>query len=136
MLNFRCGFLGTAWLNATLGTLLACGGSSPIPQGMSATDPTGMGEPLALQDLRSVGLALTSPMPVSGSASSGPRSNLKLVDAAGSTREAVVSGSVSVANFLIAPSNKVYLAFTGKVDLMTSRSSASGCLLEIGRAHV
>lgn len=129
MLNFRCGFLGTAWLNATLGTLLACGGSSPIPQGMSATDPTGMGEPLALQDLRSVGLALTSPMPSSGSASSGPRSNLKLVDAAGTTREAVVSGSASVANFLIAPSNKVYLAFAGKVDLMTSRSSASGCIL-------
>ena len=129
MLKFRCGFLGTTWLNATLGTLLACGGSSSIPQGMPATDPTGMGEPLTLQDLRSVGLALTSPMPSSGSASSGPRSNLKLVDAAGTTREAVASGSANVANFLIAPSNKVYLAFAGKVDLMTSRSSSSGCLL-------
>lgn len=35
MLNFRCGVLGTAWLNTTLGTLLACGGSSSIPQGMA-----------------------------------------------------------------------------------------------------
>ena len=128
MLNFRCGFLGTAWLNATLGTLLACGGSSSIPRdardgsdrhgraayaARSSLGRSGANQPDAEQRIGKQRAALE------------PEAGRCHRHHARSRRQRLRQRR----QLLIAPSNKVYLAFAGKVDLMTSRSSASGCIL-------
>lgn len=131
MLKITTRSLSHRVLPTALLLLAACSPGSGASSS-TGTDTTmmGAGEPLQLSTVASVGLALTTDaMPGGGAMASGSRSNLRTVDSAGKTAEAVVSGSAAIAHFLIAPNNKVYLAFQGKVDLMTSRYSTNGCLL-------
>jgi len=61
---------------------------------------------------------------------SGSQSNLKKVDDSGRQSDAVTSGTATISRFLIAPNDKLYVLFNGKVNLSdTSKNDGKGCLL-------
>ncbi|HEY1406750.1 MAG TPA: hypothetical protein VF857_09090, partial [Spirochaetota bacterium] len=85
----------------------------------------------------SVGLALTKASTSSvgklfksaSTEAGSEKSNLKTVDSTGKMSDAFSSGTATVSKFMIAPNNKIYLLFSQKTDLATSKYSVNGCLL-------
>ena len=80
--------------------------------------------PLKFNLKNAVGLTLASSVSSSSVRKFGLGSNLKTIDGLGVTTDAVSSGSASIARFLIAPNNKLYVLFNTKTDVGTA-----SCLL-------
>ncbi len=76
-----------------------------------------------------VGLTLSSSVSSSSVRKFGIGSNLKTIDGLGVTTDAVSSGSASIARFLIAPNNKLYVLFNTK----TAVGTASCLLAEVDK---
>ena len=75
--------------------------------------------PLKFNLKNAMGLTLASSVSSSSVRKFGAGSNLKALDAMGVTTDAVSSGSASIARFLIAPNNKLYVLFNSKTVVGT-----------------
>jgi hypothetical protein len=113
---------------------------SPTPLRFSMSGAVGLA--LGSSSLSGTGISATRNLDLGsmafwGAKDSGARysaaavgSNLDTVSSSGQLSDAVTSGSATVSQFLIAPNNKVYVLFSGRVNLSdTSSSTNSGCLL-------
>ena len=74
------------------------------------------------------GSATTASRRASGAASTAS-SNVSAVLPSGQLRDAVVSGSVSVSDFYVAPNGKIYVVFAYPVNLDNVGAAGSSCLL-------
>ena len=103
------------------------GGSDYIPPPIQ---PQGTGAPVKFNVAGAMGLALK---PASAARSTRQQattgSNLSVVAADGTTKDAVTSGTLTIDQFLIAPNGKLYALLRGAADLDGSGGSPSTCIL-------
>ena len=98
----------------------------------TATTPGGTTSTTSLKfNLKNaVGLTLKSTVSSSSVHKAATGSNLQVVDAIGTTTDAVSSGSANISKFLIAPNDKLYVRFSSK----TTIGSVSCLLAEVVRS--
>ena len=95
--------------------------SNPSTSNPSTSNPSSgvSTTPLKFNLKNAMGLTLASSVSSSSVRKFGAGSNLKALDAMGVTTDAVSSGSASIARFLIAPNNKLYVLFNSKTAVGT-----------------
>lgn len=81
-----------------------------VPGGVSTTS-------LRFNLKNAVGLALKGSVSNSSVRKQATGSNLRTVDSAGNTSDAVISGSASISRFLIAPNDKLYVVFSKSTSI-------------------
>jgi hypothetical protein len=86
--------------------------------------PSALAAGLKFNIKNAVGLALKSSVSSAAVRKNATGSNLQTVDSAGNTSDAVSSGSASIAKFLIAPNDKLFVLFNDKTAV-----GATTCLL-------
>ena len=91
--------------------------STTLPGSVSTTVPTATA--LKFNIKNAVGLTLKSTVSSAAVRKSATGSNLQAVDTAGNTSDAVISGTASIAKFLIAPNDKLYVLFYDKTTVGT-----------------
>lgn len=104
-------------------------GPTPTPTPVPTQGPTGAGngKPLKFGLAGAVGVALQGQATTRQATTEG--SNLDAVTAAGTTTDAVVSGTATIDKILVAPNNKLYAILNSKTDLDGSAGTAPACLL-------
>jgi hypothetical protein len=98
-----------------------CASGPPVPLKFGLTNAVG----LVLQDVSA------SRLGTAGLRALGASSNLKTVGTTGELQEAAVSGSATLQRLLIAPSKKVYVAFTDKTNIDNTTLPGSCLLAEV-----
>jgi hypothetical protein len=98
--------------------------TSTVPGSVSTTVPSALAAGLKFNIKNAVGLALKSSVSSAAVRKNATGSNLQTVDSAGNTSDAVSSGSASIAKFLIAPNDKLFVLFNDKTAV-----GATTCLL-------
>ena len=91
----------------------------------------GTGAPVKFSISNAAGLALKDPQAArtSRQAATTTGSNMAVVGADGTLKDAVTSGTVKIAQFLIAPNGKLYAALSGGTDLDGAGTSPPTCIL-------
>ena len=98
------------------------GSVTTVPGSVTTTTPTATG--LKFNIKNAVGLALMNSVSSAAVRKNATGSNLQSVDASGRTSDAITAGSASIAKFLIAPNDKLYVLFNNKTSV-----GATSCLL-------
>ena len=98
--------------------------STTVPGVVSTTVPSVVAAGLKFNIKNAVGLALKSSVSSAAVRKNATGSNLQTVDSAGNTADAVSSGSASIAKFLIAPNDKLFVLFNNKTAV-----GETSCLL-------
>jgi hypothetical protein len=108
--NFKV-FIGASWTSTP-------SGSTPGDSTPGSSTP-GSNTAIRFNLKNAIGIALTSSVSSSSVRKSSTGSNVQVVDASGNTSDAVVSGTASIKNILIAPNNKLYVLFNTRTTVGT-----------------
>lgn len=102
------------------------------PTNPPSAPPSAQGEPVRFNLSNAVALAKkdsTSASAQKAVPSGAAVSNLAVVSADGTTRNALVSGSLQIREFYIAPNDQIYIFLDSPINLETSEYQQDGCLL-------
>ena len=113
--NFKV-FVGASWTSTSDSS--TPGSSTPGSSTPGSSTPSSS-TALRFNLKNAIGIALKSSVSSSSVRKSSTGSNVQVVDASGNTSDAVVSGTASIKNILIAPNNKLYVLFNTKTAIGT-----------------